>query len=561
MPGGLDAAAWRWLSGYFRGSLRRIGSYAVVTSAQSCLALPTLLLARVAIDRAIPQGRTGLLIAIGAGLFGLRAASGWLTLAMRRQIVEVVREATMRMRQEQIALLYERPHISHLRARQVQLYSRIVFDTERVETMADAVLSGALPALLTAAVLAAALLYLSVLLTAMAAMLVPLAWLAGWMTGRRMRLNVRAYHAAHEGFTGGIRFVLENFLLTRARAAEAEETARQGVLLQTIRDAAVRLAVGNARHGFVQSSLTGLAGVAVLIAGGIAVGHGAITLGGFLAFSVAAALATTQIDRLFAAVPAVVEGNEALGRLYRAMRDQPPPAYAGTRGIVWQGHLAFAHVRFAYGAAPLLQDVSFTLGPSDRAAIVGPNGAGKTTILNLVLGLYRPQAGRIRADGVDYELLDLRHLRRAIGLVPQHPGFFNGTVAENIAYGVSAAGAADIERAAALAGAMPLLRRLPQGLATQIGENGALLSGGERQVLAIARALVGRPRLLILDEPTNHLDRQAIGRLMDTLTALPERPAILLISHDPAVVSHTNAVYRLADGRLEPSRPRVGPGG
>jgi ABC-type bacteriocin/lantibiotic exporter with double-glycine peptidase domain len=551
VSGGSDVGPWRWLVGYFRDSLRHIALHAVVTSAQSLLMLPMLLLARMAIDRAIPHGRTGLLIAIGTGLLGMRVASGWLALLMRRRIARIVRSAIMRMRHDQVARLYERPHISHLRARQVEIYSQVVFDTERIEVMADTVLAGALSALLTGAVLAAVALWLDAWLTALAAALLPLVWLAGQVTTRRMQANVRNFHAAHEAFTGGMRFVLECFDLTRARAAEADEVSRQAQHLRGLRDAAVRLTVGNAGHGFWQSSVTGLIGIAVLVAGGMAVGRGAITLGDFLAFSMAATLAMGQIDRLLAAVPAVVEGREALRRLYRAWCNQPPPVYCGRRRIVWRGHLALSHVRFGYGAAPLLRDVSLTLDATADVAIVGPNGSGKTTILNLILGFHRPQAGTIAADGIDYAELDLNQLRRAIGLVPQHPRFFAGSLAENIGYGIPGIRATEIERAAVLAGATPLLQRLSRGLDAQIGEGGVLLSGGERQKLAIARALAGGPRLLILDEPTNHLDRPAIKDLMATLAALPDRPAVLLISHDPAVVRCAHTVYRLASGRLD----------
>jgi ATP-binding cassette subfamily B protein len=545
-----ELAAWSYLMRYFRPETPRIAIYTVIAAAQSFLVLPTLMLVRLAFDQAIPQHQTGRLIAIGAGLVGIRAFAGLVNGIMRMQIVVVIRGATMRLRRDLLTDLYERAHLWHVRADNVRLHAQIVTDTERVDNMADALLSGALPGVVTCGVLAATLVYLNAGLAAFGAILLPVIWLAGRLTARRLRPDVRAFQTAFEEFSHGVRFVLDHLPLTRARAAEAHELARQNRRLETLRAAAVRMANRYLWYGLLQTNLIGLAGVAILIAGGIAVGRGSISLGGFLAFYVAAGLANGQLDRVLGTVPALVGGNEALQTLYRFRRDQPPQPYAGQRAVDWQGTLAFERVRFAYDATPVLHDVSFQLGPRSRVAIVGPNGAGKTTILNLILGFYRPQGGRVTADGIAYDEIELRGLRRAIGLVPQHPSFFAGSLLENVAYGLPGVSRADAERLAAAVGALALLERLPQGLDTQIGEAATLLSGGERQLVAVMRALAGRPRLLILDEPTNHLDEDAVADLMAALTRAGERPSVLLISHDPAVVAHAEAIYRLDGGRL-----------
>jgi ABC-type multidrug transport system fused ATPase/permease subunit len=183
-------------------------------------------------------------------------------------------------------------------------------------------------------------------------------------------------------------------------------------------------------------------------------------------------------------------------------------------------------------------------------AVVGPNGAGKSTLVYLLLGFYRPQQGQVLATGVPFDEIDIRALRRSIGIVSQHPEFFAGTVRENIAYGSPGATRKEIEEAARAALAEEIIATLPEGYDTEIGDRGMRLSGGEGQRLAIARALLGRPRMLILDEPTNHLDTQAIGRLMRELARWHERPTLLTISHDPAVLEFAEVVYRLQDGTL-----------
>jgi ABC-type bacteriocin/lantibiotic exporter with double-glycine peptidase domain len=198
----------------------------------------------------------------------------------------------------------------------------------------------------------------------------------------------------------------------------------------------------------------------------------------------------------------------------------------------------------------VVRDVNLELRPGSSVAIVGPNGAGKSTVLYLILGFYRPLRGALRADGAAYDRLDLVELRRGIGVVMQHPTFFAGTVRENITYGYPEATDEEIAVAARLALADEFIQALPQGYDTPIGEGGLLLSGGEVQRIAIARALLRKPKLLILDEPTNHLESAAIHRLLDHLAALEPRPGVLIISHDREVLRYADVVHRLEDGTL-----------
>ena len=169
---------------------------------------------------------------------------------------------------------------------------------------------------------------------------------------------------------------------------------------------------------------------------------------------------------------------------------------------------------------------------------------------NLILGLYRPWTGELLADGIPYDTVDMRLLRGSFGVILQDPVIFPGTVAENIAYGRPAATSEDIVRAAEMAGVSEFVDRLPGGYAARVGQEGALLSGGQRQRLAIARALLAGPQLLILDEPTTHLDDGAIARLRAALADLPRRPTVITITHDEALAGQADRVISLRDGQL-----------
>jgi ABC-type bacteriocin/lantibiotic exporter with double-glycine peptidase domain len=305
-------------------------------------------------------------------------------------------------------------------------------------------------------------------------------------------------------------------------------------------------------HGNVQSILIGLSGVIILVVGGITVASKSITLGEFISFYVAAGYLSGHVNTITSSIADIIAGNESIVTLHQLASTKNVQPYIGKKQIPFKGYLSLESVSFRYEDQPILRDISLSLHPHSRVAIIGSNGAGKSTMAHLILGFYSPLSGRLYADDVPYEEVDVVHLRKQIGVVMQDPALFSGTILENISYGSPDAERKDVARAAKLAMADDFIRRLPEGYDTYIGEDGVLLSGGERQRLALARALLRRPKLLILDEPTNHLDRASVGQLLDNLDDLEDRPAILMISHDMSVVRHADEVFQLEEGILMP---------
>lgn len=202
----------------------------------------------------------------------------------------------------------------------------------------------------------------------------------------------------------------------------------------------------------------------------------------------------------------------------------------------------------------LLQQLDLHIQPGKTVAIVGPNGAGKSTLTYLLLGFYQPQAGAIFVDGIPLTTVDIGAFRRQVGVVPQSPLIFHGTMRENITYGMPHASQAAIHWATGLAQLDGFIDTLPAGYETVIGDHGMLLSGGQRQRIALARALLPRPTFLILDEPTNHLDHNAIQQIMHNLRQPTYSPTCLLITHDMTMAAFWDEVYHLKDGRLHRER-------
>ncbi len=219
--------------------------------------------------------------------------------------------------------------------------------------------------------------------------------------------------------------------------------------------------------------------------------------------------------------------------------------------------IRFEGVGFAHGQRrAIVERATFDVPSQQLTVIVGPSGAGKTTLLDLVVGLLQPTTGRILVDGVSLGDLDLRQWRRQIGYVPQESVMVDDSVAYNVALGEVGLSDAQIRAALRAADALDFVEALPDGLHTRVGEGGSRLSGGQRQRLAIARALVHEPRLLILDEATSHLDPEAQAAVIETVKHLKGRLTILAVAHQDLLIQAADRIYRLADGHISTLHPQ-----
>jgi ABC-type multidrug transport system fused ATPase/permease subunit len=341
--------------------------------------------------------------------------------------------------------------------------------------------------------------------------------------------------------------------LARASSAEAFERGQRGIEVDRLQETGLAMHAQMNLVGETHALFNNLAVIAFLMAGALVVrlANGAYDL---LTVFLVLMLLRGQLNVVVAAMPDVEQGRLALQRVEELIAMAEPARYGGTRKVAFTGAASLRDVSFGYGAEPFLLGINLELKPGECVAICGANGTGKTTVVGLLLGLLHPAAGQAFADGEAYDEIDLADLRQRIGLVPQDAQLFTGTVADNIAYGLPGASAAEIAAAAKLAGAADFIVNLPLSYQTLIGENGAFLSGGQRQRIALARALLRKPPLLMLDEPTNHLDADAVAHLLAMLRNLDDRPAILLISHSDEVLDMADRVLVLAEGKLTPLR-------
>ncbi len=265
----------------------------------------------------------------------------------------------------------------------------------------------------------------------------------------------------------------------------------------------------------------------------------------FYAFIVGAA------SEVWAELQRAAGATERLMELLHANSALPEPARP--RQPRRPGAVAFRGVSFRYPTRPdvaVLTDIELSLRPGETVALVGPSGAGKSTLLDLVQRFYDPTEGTVSVAGVDARDLALETLRREIAFVPQHPVLFAGTVRDNVRYGDADADDARVTAALRAAHAMEFVDALAEGPDTIVGEDGQGLSGGQRQRLAIARALLPDPRILLMDEATSALDARSEQAIRQTIADLKGRCTILIVAHRLSTVAHADRIVVLADGRI-----------
>ncbi|HZU70080.1 MAG TPA: ABC transporter ATP-binding protein [Ktedonobacteraceae bacterium] len=399
----------------------------------------------------------------------------------------------------------------------------------------------------------------------------PLTGLALSVLGRRIRTTTRG---VQEGL-GDAGIVLEEALsaqrVVKAFAREDYEEQRFNTRMgQSLRKALSR-AVAQSLLGPINQFIGFVALAIVLWVGGREVLAGHLTIGDLIAFLFYLFMLVgplLSLSGLYAQIQAAIGASE---RVF-ALLDEPvelaiddasasplPPA---------SGHITFEKVSFAYPLllnsagnsdgqdhttstpVEILHDVTFEAKPGQVVALVGPSGAGKTTTLALILRLYEIQHGTIRIDGYDIRSVLVRSLREQIAIVPQEPVLFGDSIAENIRYGRLDATDEEIRAAARAANAMGFIENLPEGMQTKVGERGVKLSAGQRQRIAIARALLHNPRILLLDEATASLDNESEALVQDALNRLMQGRTTIVVAHRLTTVERADQILVLNEGRI-----------
>jgi ATP-binding cassette, subfamily B, bacterial len=319
------------------------------------------------------------------------------------------------------------------------------------------------------------------------------------------------------------------------------------------RDANNYTAHVNAVYG-PSTQMLGILGQAVLLAvGGDMVVHKTLSIGALIAFFL-------YLNRFFAPIQLLVQqyntfqqGQASILKLRTLLDTEPTVAESPTAVDLppITGEIIFEDVSFGYDPeVPVIRDVSLRIAPGETVAFVGPTGAGKSTMAKLVTRFYDPTGGRVLIDGNDLRDVSLLSLRRQLGVVPQEPFLFAGTIRDNIAFARPEATDAEIDEAVRTVGLTDLIGTLPDGLATVVHERGQSLSSGERQLIALARAFLAHPRVIVLDEATSNLDLQSETMIESALDALLDGRTAILIAHRLSTAMKADRIVVIDNGEV-----------
>ncbi|HEV7256775.1 MAG TPA: ABC transporter transmembrane domain-containing protein [Bosea sp. (in: a-proteobacteria)] len=435
------------------------------------------------------------------------------------------------------------------------LISRLTADTTQIKSTFGSTASIALRnAIMTIGALAL-MIATSPQLSAIVIGAIPLIVLPLVFSGRSVRRRARA---AQDRLADASAFAAEavGAIRTMQSFGASKETAARFTAVSDEAYGASRAATASrAVLSGVAIFLVSASVVWVLWTGATEVFEGRMTGGRLSQFVLYAVLAASSLGQLSEVYGEISAAAGAAGRLGEILATKPAiaaPPHPSPMPEPSRGELSFENVSFNYPGRSVeaLSELSFTVRPGERVALVGPSGAGKSTVLQLALRFYDPSRGRVIVDGVAGPQADPEAWRQRFALVPQEPTVFGVSVRDNIAYGRPDASPEQVEEAARLAAADGFIRSLPDGYDTIVGERGVTLSGGQRQRLAIARAVLKDAPILLLDEATSALDSESERAVQDALDALMQGRTTLVVAHRLATILSADRILVMEDGRV-----------
>ncbi|MBA3522241.1 MAG: ATP-binding cassette domain-containing protein [Gemmatimonadales bacterium] len=532
-----------------------LASLALVASAALALAFP--MVVRYLLDAAFVNRDRGMLDRIALGLVALFSVQAVLNYAQAYLLSAVGEQAVAGLRRDLFARLLEMPPGFFADRRTGELTSRLTVDigllqgvlSHQVSEFSRQVLA------LVGGVVLLTLLQPRLTLTALG--VAPVVVGSAIFFGRRLRLMTTG---VQDRVAEASAVAEEAFSQIRTVQSFVQEPAEQNRYGERV-EASVRMALQRAKvRGVFFGMLTfsTFAGIVIVLwQGGLLVLDGQLTAGALVSFLLYTVTIAASIGALASSFSSYQEAVGAAERVFEILEMRPAiadPESPVSLPVPVRGRVAFEGVYFRYQhdhSLPwTLEGIDLAGEPGEVIALVGPSGGGKTTLVSLLPRFWDVDRGRVLLDGVDVRSLRLADLRAAVGVVPQEPALFSGTVRENIAYARPGASPEDVEAAARAAHAHEFIERLHLRYDTLVGERGVKLSGGQRQRVAIARAILKDPAVLVLDEATSSLDTESERLIEDALTKL-------LVGRTTLIIAHRLSTVRRADRLLVIDRGRI----
>lgn len=472
-----------------------------------------------------------------------------------RQFMTVVRDTGAGLRNALAARLQSLSIGYHTRVSSSIVQTKVVRDVENVELMLQQVTH---PLLSATMVLLGAITMTAILVPQFLpvyALTVPIALVLRWALSRRSRTRNETFRREMEGLAARVGEMASLIPVTRAHGLEDAAVTRVAHGAEGVRRAGLHLDMLNGHVASISWVAMQLLGVGCLVLAAIfsLTGVLPITPGEVVLLSTYFALLTSGLTQLLMLIPVGARGLESVRSIAEVTQEPDLELNEGKRAVdAVTGHLTLEQVSHRYAGAEedAVHGVDLDIAAGETVAFVGSSGSGKSTLLNLVLGFVRPTSGRILLDGADMQAMDLRTVRRHVSVVPQESVLFEGTIRENVSYGMPHLDDDRIRAALRDANALEFVAAQPHGWDTVVGERGARLSGGQRQRLAIARALVRDPRILLLDEATSALDPESEELVKEALARLMRGRTTLVVAHRLSTIRQADRIVVLEHGRI-----------
>jgi len=511
-------------------------------------------LVRPALDEVFIKRNETWLILLPVALIAVSALKGVASYGQTYLMVYVGTRVVTDIRQRLFSHLMRLPIGFHLKNPSSRMMSRVINDVNWIQNAVAGVLKDLFQQSLTFLVLLGVVLYQNWWLTLLSIVVIPLSVYPMVRFGARLRRLATTGQERTADMSTALQETLTGIRIVKGFTREATEDRR----FARVNEAYFHTWMKSTQVSAITSPVletVGILGVAGIIwYGGWQVMHGTMTPGTFFSFLTAVFLMYNPVKRLASANNSIQQALSAAERVF-AVLDVPTEAAqdTGVRNLDGvRSTIELRDISFRYEGVETwaLQGISLTVIAGEVLALVGSSGAGKTTLVNLIPRFYDPTQGAILIDGVDLREIRLAALRRQIGIVSQETLLFDDTVRHNVAYGKDDVTDEAIIEAARAAFAHDFIMRMPNGYDTLIGENGVKLSGGERQRLAIARALLRNPPILILDEATSSLDTESERMVQMALANLMKGRTTFVIAHRLSTVQRASRIVVLAGGRI-----------
>ena len=532
-----------------------LATLALVASGVLALAFP--MAVRYLLDAAFVDRDRALLDRIALGLVLLFCVQAVLNYIQAYLLSAVGEQSVAGLRKELFARLLEMPPGFFAERRTGELTSRLTADIGLLQGVLSHQISEFARQILSLVGGVVLLTYLQPRLTLTALAVSPLVVGSAIFFGKRLRLITTGVQDRLAEATGVAEEAFSQIRTVQSFVQEPTERARYGErVTASVQTALKRARVRGVFFGML--TLSTFAGITfVLWQGGLLVLEGQLTAGALVSFLLYTITIAASIGALASSFSSYQEAVGAAERVFEILEMDPaiadPPFPTPLLAPV-AGRVVFEGVFFRYLEDPLhpwtLEKIDLEVSPGEVVALVGPSGSGKTTLVSLLPRFWDVDRGHVRLDGHDVRSLRLADLRGAIGVVPQEPALFSGTIRDNIAYARPGASDADVEEAARAAHAHEFVERLQQGYDTLVGERGVKLSGGQRQRVAIARAILKDPAVLVLDEATSNLDTESERLIEDALSRLLVGRTTLIIAHRLSTVRRADRLVALERGRI-----------